>query len=92
MAKELLRIEELDGKVKVICEDRQRMASAVGVFLYKSIMDGERESILALADIIYVLGGLLGERDRQELLELIKEALEIPQKHTISVVHSKIKS
>lgn len=92
MAKELLRIEDLDGKVKVICEDRQRMAAAVGVFLYKSIMDGERESILALADIICALGGFLGEREKQGLLELIKEALDFPQKRTISVVPSKIKS
>lgn len=35
MSKELLKIEEVDGKVKVTCEDRPDMAAAVGVFLYK---------------------------------------------------------
>lgn len=48
--------------------------------------------MFALADILCALGSLLDERDKQVLLELIEEALEITKKHTISVVPSKIKS
>lgn len=92
MSKELLKIEEIDGKVKVACEDRMEMAAAVGVFLYKSIMNGEKEPVLALADILCALGSLLNERDKQVLLELIEEAMEMQKKRTIHVVPSKIKS
>lgn len=92
MSKELLKIEEIDGKVKVACEDRVEMAAAVGVFLYKSIMNGEKEPLLALADILCALGSLLNKRDKRRLLELIVEAVEFSKPQAIPVVPSKIKS
>lgn len=92
MTKELLKIEDIDGDIKITCEDRQTMAAVVGVFLYKSIMYRKKEPMLALAEIFRALGGFLDEENKQEILELLMAAMDMQKKQTIKVKPSKIRS
>lgn len=92
MTKELLKIEDIDGDIKITCEDRQTMAAVVGVFLYKSIENMDKEPLLAFAEIFCALGGFLDEEHRQDILELLMEAMDMQKTQTIKVKPSKIKS
>lgn len=92
MTKELLKIEDIDGDIKITCEDMSTMAAVVGLFLYESIENRDKEPLLAFAEIFSVLGVLLDEEHRQAILELLMAAMDMQKKQTIKVKPSKIRS